>query len=129
MSHILLIEPNTLLAKMYTQALTHAGHTVDHVVGAQAAIDAADKRTPDVVFLELQLSQHNGVEFLHEFRSYAEWLSTPVIVNTSLSPARIVQIKSALKRDLGVLDILYKPRTTLQGIVRLAREHSIPASQ
>lgn len=125
MSHILLIEPNTLLAKTYTQALLHAGHSVTHVTGAQSAIDAADKKAPNVVIVELQLPQHSGIEFLHEFRSYAEWLAVPVVVNTGLSPARMMLAKTTLKRDLGVVDILYKPRTTLQDIVRLVREHAV----
>lgn len=127
MSSILLIEPNTVLAKTYTQALHHAGHTVAHVTGAQAAIDAADKRQPDLVIVELQLPQHSGVEFLHEFRSYAEWLSVPVVVVTALPPARIMLAKQPLMRDLGVREILYKPRVTLQDIVRLAREHAAAA--
>ncbi len=125
MSHVLLIEPNTLLAKTYTQALHHAGHSVAHVTGAQSAIDAADKQTPELVIVELQLPQHSGVEFLHEFRSYAEWLGVPVVVNTSLSPARMMLAKGTLKRDLGVVAILYKPRTTLQDMVRLVREHAV----
>jgi DNA-binding response OmpR family regulator len=128
MSHILLIEPNTLLAKSYTQALHHAGHTVAHVTGAQAAIDAADKQTPHVVIVEVQLPQHSGIEFLHEFRSYAEWINVPVVVNTALSPARMMLAKQPLKRDLGVVDILYKPRTSLQDLVRIAREYAVAPS-
>lgn len=124
MSKILLIEPNTVLAKTYTQALRHAGHEVAHVTGAQAAIDAADKSQPDLVIVELQLPQHNGVEFLHEFRSYAEWLHVPVVVNTALQPGRVMLSKEPLKRDLGILEFLYKPRTTLQDIVRVAREYT-----
>ncbi|HEY5806173.1 MAG TPA: response regulator [Candidatus Saccharimonadales bacterium] len=125
MSHILLIEPNTVLAKTYTQALHHAGHTAAHAVGAQAAIGAADKQTPDVVIMELQLPQHGGIEFLHEFRSYAEWLDVPVVVNTALPPARMLLAKQSLVRDFGVREILYKPRTTLQDIIRIAREHAL----
>jgi DNA-binding response OmpR family regulator len=125
MSHVLLIEPNTLLAKTYTQALQHAGHTVDHASGAQAAINAADKHTPDIVIVELQLPQHSGVEFLHEFRSYGEWSHVPVIVITALSPHTLAAAKKPLARDLDVREVLYKPRTTLQDIVRVAREYSL----
>ena len=125
MSHILLIEPNTLLAQSYTQALQHAGHSVAHATGAQSAVDAADKQAPDVVILELQLSGHSGIEFLHEFRSYVEWLEVPVVVNTVLSPAHLHKTQDALRRDMGVCDILYKPRTTLQDIVRLVRERTM----
>lgn len=125
MPHVLLIEPNTLLGKTYTEALHHAGHTVDHIVAAQAAIHAADKRTPDLVILELQLPGHSGVEFLHEFRSYTDWTMVPVVVNTTLSPSKIAKAKPPLERDLGVIEVLYKPRTTLQDIVRIVREHAV----
>lgn len=125
MPHILLIEPNTLLAKTYTQALQHAGHSVDHVRGAQAAIDAADKHLPDMVIVELHLPQHSGIEFLHEFRSYAEWTSVPVVVNTALPPSDLLRAEGPLSRDLGVREVLYKPRTTLQDIVRAAREYAL----
>jgi CheY-like chemotaxis protein len=125
MAHVLLLEPNTVLAKAYTQALTHAGHSVAHVTGAQAAVDAADKQLPDVVITELQLPQHSGVEFLHEFRSYPEWLHIPVVINTGMSSMHILAAKGPLKRDLGVCEILYKPRATLQDIVRVARQYSV----
>jgi len=127
MSHVLLLEPNTLLAKVYTQALEHAGHSVAHVAAAQEAVNSADKRAPDVVIVELQLPHHSGLEFLHEFRSYAEWLNTPVVVNTSLLAAQLPLAIEPLMRDLGVREILYKPRTSLQDLVRVAREYVAPA--
>jgi DNA-binding response OmpR family regulator len=124
MSHILLLEPNTLLARTYTQALEHAGHSVAHATGAQAAVNAADARMPDIVIVELQLPQHSGIEFLHEFRSYGEWQHVPVVVNTVLSAPELGEAAEALKRDLGVRVILYKPRATLHDLVRVAREHA-----
>ena len=124
MSHILLIEPNTLLARTYTEALEHAGHTVAHAAGAQAAVDAADSQTPDVVILELQLPQHSGIEFLHEFRSYGEWQHIPVIAHTMTSSTALTEAAPTLQRDLGVRVILYKPQTTLHDLVRAAREHA-----
>ena len=126
MSHILLVEPNTLLAETYTQALRHAGHSVAHATGAQGGIDAADKQMPDVVILELQLPRHNGIEFLHEFRTYAEWSDVPVVVNTLVQPGSLMLSKAPLKRDLGVVEFLYKPRTTLHDIIRVVREHAVP---
>lgn len=126
MSHILLLEPNTLLAKTYTQMLVHAGFEVTHVTGAQEAITAADKHTPDGVVLELQLSAHSGIEFLHEFRSYNEWLTIPVVVNTLAAPPRLAQLELALRRDMGVQAILYKPHTSLQDLLRAVRDHLVP---
>ncbi len=126
MTNILLIEPNTVLAATYIKALTHAGHKVGHVTGGQAAVDVADEQTPDILIMELQLPAHNGVEFLHEFRSYGDWEQIPVIVNTVLSPSALADIEPLLRRDLGVTVVCYKPRTTLEDLVRLVREHIAP---
>jgi DNA-binding response OmpR family regulator len=120
--HVLLLEPNTLLAQAYTQALAHAGFSVAHATSAQIAVDAADKQLPDVVVLELQLPMHSGVEFLHEFRSYAEWQQVPVIVHSALPPAQVAAVAESLQRDLGVRAMLYKPRTSLQQLLRAVRE-------
>jgi CheY-like chemotaxis protein len=121
MAHILLLEPNTLLARTYAQVLIQAGHTVTAARGAQQAIHAADQQSPDVVVLELQLPEHNGIEFLHEFRSYPEWQQVPVVVNTTLAPVMMQQFAPVLQHDLGVCAILYKPTATLADICRAVK--------
>ena len=121
MRNILLIEPNTLLRQTYAQALSTAGYKVQAAPGAQQAIHAADIQTPGVVVLELQLIGHNGIEFLHEFRSYAEWQHIPVIINTSIPAEHLADSLGGLK-ELGVVAVLYKPRTSLQVLLRHVRE-------
>ncbi|MET0779307.1 MAG: response regulator [Candidatus Saccharimonadales bacterium] len=128
MSHILLLEPNTLLARTYTQVLMQAGHTVAPVRGAQQAIHAADQQMPDIVILELQLPAHNGIEFLHEFRSYPEWQQVPAVVNTTLAPALMQPYTQTLKQDLGVQVILYKPTATLAELCRAVKAGAAAAA-
>jgi two-component system chemotaxis response regulator CheY len=122
MQKILLIEPDAALARTYMQALQHAGFAPTHVSNAQDAIDAADHTTPDAVILELQLAVHDGVEFLHELRSHAEWQSIPVIINTNLTPQALAPVQGALAGDLGVVEVLYKPRTSLQQLISSVRQ-------
>lgn len=117
MANVLLIEPDTVLGRTYRQALEHAGHVVSVARGAQQAINAAEDLVPDVVVLELQLAGHNGIEFLHEFRSYGEWQSTPVIINTFATPGLLADAEEALRRNFGVKAVLYKPRTSLQQLI------------
>lgn len=122
MAKLLLIEPNTLLVRTYQETLCRAGFEVVCAAGAQMAIEAADLQTPDLVILELQLPEHSGLEFLHEFRSYAEWQRVPVIVHTMVSPSHLRAVEDALTSELGVRAILYKPRTHLDELVRAVRE-------
>jgi DNA-binding response OmpR family regulator len=119
--NIILLEPDKLLGEIYTAALTAAGHSIRPVVSAQAAVHRADTDMPDLVISELQLPRHNGVEFLYEFRSYAEWLHIPVIVQTFVPPHEL-QRAAILSRELGVVRTLYKPETTLQQLVAVVRK-------
>ena len=121
MAHILCIEPNPVLAKTYADVLKSAGYSVATALGAQAAVDAADHQQPDVVVLELQLPRHSGVEFLYEFRSYAEWAKVPVIIHSGIVPQDLDTVQATLKNDLGVVTCLYKPQTSLEALLRQVR--------
>ena len=114
--HILLIEPDSVLARIYQTFFEQKGYQVTHVRTAQSAITAADMKRPDVVLLEMQLPHHSGAAFLYEFRSYVDWQTIPVIVHSSLSPTRLEQYEESLK-NLGVAQQLYKPQTSLQQLV------------
>lgn len=119
MAHILLLEPNKVLARTYIRALEHVGHTVGYARGAQEAINVADEQSPDVVVLELQLGARDGIEFLHEFRSYPEWQEVPVLLHTQVSPTSLMRFQGSLVKDLGVTGVLYKPQTTLAKLISM----------
>ncbi len=99
--------------------LEQAGHIVSIATGAQVAIDAADAQMPDVVLLELQLVAHSGIEFLYEFRSYAEWQMVPVIVLSHVPPTEFRQSAEVLKQQLGVQGYFYKPQTSLKKLLQI----------
>lgn len=118
---ILLIESDTKLAAIYNQSLTAAGYEVRCSQHAQQAIHAADSFTPDVVLLELQLVGHNGIEFMYEFRSYAEWKTIPIVLLTLVAPHSLGITKELLDQ-LGIVDVLYKPAANLRQISRAVEE-------
>jgi CheY-like chemotaxis protein len=122
MAHIVLIEPDRVLAQTYCQAFTAAGHSVVPCASAQAAVLAADDRRPDVVVLELQLIEHSGIEFLYEFRSYPEWQQTPVIAHTTVPMSEFSGCWPLLQEQPGFRTILYKPQTSLRRLLAAVRE-------
>ena len=125
MAHVLLIEPDAALARTYVQALQHVGHQVSLAGSAEDAIVAADQAKPDVVVLELRMAVHDGVEFLHEFRSYPEWQAIPVVVNSHIAPSALEPVQQALRTDLGVVEVLYKPRATLQQLISAVNQQVV----
>lgn len=129
MAQILLIEPDRVLAESYVQALLHARHEVQAAGGAQAAVLSADAIPPDLIVLELQLVEHSGIEFLYEFRSYADWQNVPVIIHTHVPQHEFADNWQLLREELGVQDYLYKPRTSLDRLLAAVAEHlPVPAA-
>jgi len=120
---ILLVEPDQKLAQTYTEYLVARGHAVVGRMGAQSGILAADCQEPDVVILELQLAAHSGAEFLHEFRSYGDWQHIPVIILSNVAPQEF-RASEKLLRKLGVKVYLYKPTTSLAGLLSAVEEYS-----
>ena len=126
MNKVLLIEPDRILAEVYKRAIEADGLTeVVSVTGAQTAIMAADQRKPDLVILELQLIEHSGLEFLYEFRSYPEWQSIPVLVQTMVPFAEFNDNWHLLRGELGVRAYMYKPSTSLRQLLSSIKEHSL----
>lgn len=120
--HILLIEPDRILAQTYKKALSREGFTVTPCASAQAAIFATDQQKPDLIIIELQLIEHSGIEFLYELRSYPEWQSVPVIIHSQIPPAEFSSQATLLKDSLKVNHYLYKTSTTLAELVKTASE-------
>ncbi len=126
--HVLLIEPDRLLAKTYQRALQTAGHTVAHCARAQTAVFCADKRLPDVIVLELQLAGHSGIEFLYEFRSYTDWQRVPVIVLSNVPRDEFASNWGTFCEQLNICDYRYKPATSLKSLVTSVEDASHVAS-
>jgi DNA-binding response OmpR family regulator len=119
MAKVLLIEPDAVLARTYMYALEQIGHEVHTAATAQAGVDVADRTSPDVVLLELQLVAHSGIEFLYEFRSYSDWQSVPVIILSHVPPAEFKESAGVMKESLGVQEYYYKPKTNLKRIIQI----------
>lgn len=106
-----------MLGGAICSAFEKAGHDVTRRRSAQAALDALENSVPDVIILEIQLGLHNGIEFLFETRSYPEWQNIPIMVHTLNNKALNDEYQAAFS-SLGVVSVLYKPRTTIQKLLR-----------
>ena len=126
MAGILLMEPDRLLANSYAQALTTAGHDVFWRTHAQGGVGALDDHKIDLIILELKMPQHNGVEFLHEVRSYPEWDNIPVLLHTMVS-ADNNGLGRQFWTQLGVADYCYKPQTSLASLTHHVNRLLTPA--
>ena len=118
---VLVVEPDKLLASTYRRAMEDSGITSEWQSSAQDAIDSIDKSKPKLIILELQLHVHNGIEFLHELRSYPDWQMIPIILLT-LVPEHELGLSEDSKKQLNIVGYHYKPHTSLEQLVEFVNE-------
>lgn len=125
--HILLVEPDVIIADTYRDAFIQEGHSVSIAAEAQAAVQAADVQQPDIVVLNMELARHNGIEFLYEFKSYTEWRDVPVIVLVSPLNHDLAE-NETLRRELGVQQVLVQSQLTLKKLCETVTSVGQPAA-
>lgn len=113
MSKILIIEPDNILASEYQKALSKQRLKAFVCSDGQQAITAADKQAPDAILLELALAKNSGIEFIYEFRSYADWRDIPIVVLSRLSQTQ-ANLDEKTMTSLGIIKYHYKPETSLK---------------
>lgn len=113
---ILIVEPLEELAKVLSRAFKRSGLSSAIATSAQEGIKLADKKSPRLVVIELIMPDHNGMEFIHEFRSYPEWLKIPIILYSQLAPAEL-DLSGKTLDEMGISGHFYKPTTSLHELV------------
>lgn len=108
--HILLLDSHKTTQKTVREIF--ASDQVSVVSKASDALLRANDTTPDVVVMELSLAGHSGFEFLYEFRTYEDWLETPVVIYSTLKLEDSV-LNSRAWKQLNIADYFYKSDTTL----------------
>lgn len=77
--------------------------------------DALDREIPDLVILDIDMPQGNGIELCHLIRNHDAWSGLPILFLTAhRDPAVIVQLYSA-----GADDYIAKPFTEPELVTRI----------
>ena len=82
---VLVVEDNERNRKLVLAVLEVAGMTVDAVATGREAIARCAEGDLDVVLLDIQLSDIDGVEVLHQLRTQSETAMLPVVALTAFA--------------------------------------------
>lgn len=120
---ILVIDDEAQIRRMLRLSLDAHGYNIKEATTSQEGLQQAALARPDLVILDLNLPDRDGLETLKNLR---EWSKIPVIV---LSVKNSEQDKIALL-DAGADDYLTKPFSMgeLLARIRVALRHSVPES-
>jgi len=99
---ILLVEDDDISAQAARTLLERLGCTVDHVSSGGEAIDLFGKKSYDLIFIDWQMPQMDGLETTARIRRMPQGRVTP-IVGTSASMSRMECVAA------GMNDVMPKP--------------------
>lgn len=81
--HVLVVEDNSDLAKLFSDLFGVMGCTSDIALNAQSGFDKALQNPPDLVFSDLRLpGDKNGFDLARDFRSHSALSTIPLIAVT-----------------------------------------------
>ena len=101
-THILIVEDEADIRRFVRLTLESEGHTVHEAATLQRGLIEAGTRRPDLVVLDLGLPDGDGVDLIHDLRT---WSAMPIIVLS----ARSAEASKIAALDAGADDYLVKP--------------------
>lgn len=120
---ILIVEDDPIIADLYQRKFVLEGFAVELAGDGGTAMESLKSRRPDVVLLDLQLPQVNGIEVLKFIRATPQLETLPVIVFTNAYLGNLVQsawkagankcLTKAICTPRQVVDVV---RLTLSGV-------------
>ena len=113
MAKILIIEDESLIAKIYATRLTAEGYEVLLAEDGQKGLQLAIQGQPDLILLDLMIPKISGDQVLIELRKNPATKETPVLIYSNLSDD---QEKLKLK-SLGATEFLVKAKVSAPMLV------------
>ena len=83
MSTILIVEDNEKNMKLVRDILQYRGHTTIEAITGGDGVRLAREQRPDLVLMDIQLPDINGIEAFERIRANAETAKVPVIAFTA----------------------------------------------
>lgn len=117
--HIVVIEDEKNICSLITAALTAQKYKVSTAATAAAGLSLITSTCPDLILLDLGLPDRDGMEIIHDIRT---WASIPIIVIS----ARTQEKEKVAALDTGADDYITKPfgPSELMARIRTALRHS-----
>ena len=123
MHTILIVEDNEKNMKLARDVLQAKGYATLEAVNGEDGVRLALEHTPDLVLMDIQLPDINGVEAFRRIRAHAATAAIPVVAFTaSVTPMDRHRITDAgfdgfIGKPVNLKEFLETVRTTLAGKV------------
>ncbi len=109
--HILIVDDDPLIARMYEHKMQIDGYEVDVAFNGEEALAAVRKHKPDIILLDVMMPKMNGAETLKILKEDKETKHIPILMLTNLGDKASDAEKAKV---LGALDYLIKSEISLK---------------
>lgn len=89
MYKVLLVEDDSLLARMYQRVFNFKGLQVEHAPNGQAGLDKVVTFHPDIMLVDIMMPGMNGVEVVTKIKADPATKAIPVMMLTNLSDLKM----------------------------------------
>lgn len=106
---ILIADDNIALQDILIEVVSEAGHDALAVSSADAALSSIDSFRPDIIILDIDMPDGQGLELLEKMQNNAPPISTPVVIIRSWNkqiPHDISVIKCHIDKPFTAADVL-----------------------
>lgn len=114
---VLIIEDDSVLAKMYSQKLLSEGHNVLNAGDGDEGYRLAIANKVDLILTDIMLPRVSGVEFIQKIKANKKYSKIPVIAWSNLPDEK----EKAL--SLGAIEYLIKGKVTLDEIAQVVKKY------
>lgn len=112
---VLAVDDNLLNLKLIEKSLSKEGYGVFSATNGPDARDLAEKETPDLILLDIEMPGESGFDVIEKLKLNPDTNPIPVIFLTGVS-----EVDSKLKGfDLGAVDYITKPFHPLEVLARV----------
>ncbi len=111
---ILAVDDDPISLSLISELIESQGHLVHGFADAKAALESFEKHQPDLILLDIQMPEINGLEACQKIRESAHYRDQPIIFITSSKN----EIGNAF--DVGGADYIQKPIEPLELFSRIA---------
>jgi DNA-binding response OmpR family regulator len=115
---ILIAEDESDIREAYHSALSAAGYTIFDAANGLEALALVEKSTPDLIILDLQMPELDGLETLRELRESSWGKSVPVMVLTN--SADLQNVVASMKSLAA--DYFIKAETSLETLITAVKD-------
>ncbi len=83
MARVFVVDDDQVVRRLAQAILRRGGHQVVALDNGQAALDALEQSTPDIVITDLMMPRMDGLELVRRIRAEARWAALPIVVLTA----------------------------------------------